>query len=69
MGSVNRQVIGAAGRVVDETKSMFALDTKNGIKKFPKAYSQWMFTYSGGKAEIDGTKLTKRSYERIGVKA
>ncbi len=67
--SYNKQVVGISGKVVDETKFMFTLDTSKGIKKFPKDTSRWKFSFANGQAEIDGTKLTKRSYERIGVKA
>lgn len=67
--SGNQQVVGVSGKVVDETKFMFTLETKNGLKKFPKGSNQWKFTFGNSEAQIDGTKLTKRSYERIGVKA
>ena len=67
MESHNKQILGVSGRIVDETKFMYTLETKNGLKKFPKESSQWKFTFGGSEAKIDGTKLTKRSYERIGV--
>ncbi len=69
VGSGNMGIIGVSGMVVDETKFMLALDTKNGIKKFPKEVAHWRFSFEGGEAEIDGTKLTKRPHERMGVKA
>lgn len=68
VGSDNSEIIGVSGTVVDETKFMLALGTPNGIKRFPKGISRWRFSFNGGEAEIDGTKLTKRSYER-GMKA
>ncbi len=67
--SDNKQLVGIAGKIVDETKFMFTLDTNRGLKKFPKESTHWKFIFNGGEAKIDGTKLTKRSYERIGVKA
>ncbi|MDE1829888.1 MAG: ribonuclease P protein subunit [Thaumarchaeota archaeon] len=67
--SSNSQVIGISGKVVDETKFMFMVETNKGLKKFPKESSRWKFTFGNSEAKIDGTKLTKRSYERIGVKA
>lgn len=69
VGSTNPQITGMSGRVVDETKFMFILETKNGLKKFPKGSNQWKFIFGDSEAKIDGTKLTKRSYERMGVKA
>ncbi|MDE1762798.1 MAG: ribonuclease P protein subunit [Thaumarchaeota archaeon] len=67
--SENTQIVGVSGKIVDETKFMFTLDTKKGFKKFPKESTQWKFVFNGDTAQIDGTKLTKRSYERMGVKA
>lgn len=67
--SNNRQIIGLNGKIVDETKFMFTLSTKKGIKRLPKSFSRWKFEFNGQEAELDGSKLTRRSYERIGVKA
>ncbi len=65
--SGNKQIVGVSGKVVDETKFMFTLDTQKGLKKFPKKSTNWKFVFNDVEAKIDGTKLTKRSYERIGV--
>lgn len=67
--SSNLQVMGVEGKVVDETKFTFVLDTGNGLKRFPKAKTEWRFSFGQNSAEIDGTKLTRRSYERVGMKA
>lgn len=67
--SSNKQIIGLAGKVVDETKSMFTLNTVKGNKKFPKETARWKFIFNNTDAEIEGTQLTKRSYERMGTKA
>ncbi|MDE1726715.1 MAG: ribonuclease P protein subunit [Thaumarchaeota archaeon] len=67
--STNKQIIGLAGKVVDETKSMFTLRTQKGNKKFPKAESHWNFSFNNDQVKIDGARLTKRPYERMGVKA
>jgi ribonuclease P protein subunit POP4 len=66
--SNNKQIVGFYGKIVDETKSMFTLQTKNGIKRIAKSSSRWKFEFNGQEAELDGSKLTRRSYERIGVK-
>ncbi|MGI0087241.1 MAG: ribonuclease P protein component 1 [Nitrosotalea sp.] len=67
--SSNKQIIGLAGKVVDETKFMFTLNTLKGKKKFPKETARWKFSFNNDQTEIDGTKLVKRPYERMGVKA
>ncbi|MDE1764660.1 MAG: ribonuclease P protein subunit [Thaumarchaeota archaeon] len=67
--SENAQIVGVSGKIVDETKYMLTLDTEKGLKSFPKDSAEWKFVFNGGTAQIDGTKLTKRSYERMGVKA
>lgn len=66
--SNNKQIIGLDGKIVDETKFMFTLSTKNGIKRLAKSYSRWKFEFDEQQAELDGSMLTRRSYERIGVK-
>lgn len=66
--SNNKQIIGLNGKIVDETKFMFTLSTKNGIKRLAKSSSRWKFEFDEQQAELDGSMLTRRSYERIGVK-
>ncbi len=66
--SNNKQIIGLNGKIVDETKFMFTLSTKNGIKRLAKSSSRWKFEFGGQQAELDGSMLTRRSYERIRVK-
>ncbi len=67
--STNSQMIGLHGKVIDETKSMFAIQTVNGIKTIPKHNSVWQFNFNGTSALVDGNTITKRSFERMGVKA
>ncbi len=69
VSSANSQIIGFSGKIVDETKSMFILQTDDGLKSIPKAISQWGFELNGKKFTLDGASLLRRSYERIGVKA
>lgn len=66
--SSNIQTIGLKGKVVDETKFMFVLRTENGIKKFPKENTIWRFSLNNDKIILNGSMLTKRSHERIGMK-
>lgn len=67
--SSNREIVGVTGKIIDETKFMFTVDTGKAIKRYPKGISVWKFSFANGEAEIDGAKLTKRSYERMGVRA
>lgn len=66
--STDPQLIGLNGTIVDETKSMFKISTHNGIKSIPKNVNQWKFTINNQQIVIDGTKLAKRSYDRLGGK-
>jgi ribonuclease P protein subunit POP4 len=63
--SSNRQIIGLDGKIVDETKYTFTLDTKNGLKKIAKSSSHWKFELNGQEKQLDGAMLTRRSFERI----
>ena len=68
LDSSNKQIVGLSGRIVDETKSMFTLDTKNGLKMIPKHNSKWQFKLDGTQAVLDGAILNRRSYDRLGAK-
>jgi ribonuclease P protein subunit POP4 len=67
--SNNAQIIGLNGKIVDETKFMFALNTKNGIKRLAKSANRWKFELDGKEIELDGAKLTRRPYERMREKS
>lgn len=67
--SNNKQIVGLNGKIVDETKFMFTLNTKNGIKRLAKSASKWKFELDGKEIELDGAKLTRRPYERMGEKS
>ena len=67
--STNPQVIGLNGRIIDETKSMFTLNTTNGVKSFAKASSNWKFTIENNDVIVNGSQITKRPFDRIGGKA
>ena len=66
--SSNKQLVGFAGKIIDETKSMFILNTERGIKKVPKETADWKFNFNGSHAIVKGSALTRRPYERIGPK-
>ena len=67
--SNNKQIIGLDGQIIDETKFMFVLSTKNGIKRVAKNANRWKFEFDGKEIELDGTRLTRRPYERMEDKA
>jgi ribonuclease P protein subunit POP4 len=67
--SNNSQVVGLHGKIIDETKSMFTLETTTGIKHMSKVNSMWKFNLNGVTSIVDGKLIAKRSYERMGVKA
>lgn len=67
--SSNTQVIGLNGRIMDETKSMFKINTKNGTKSIAKSGNIWKFSIENKDIVVDGAKITKRPFDRIGGKA
>ena len=69
VNSTNQQVIGLNGTIINETKSMFSINTKNGMKNIPKFTNKWKFFIQGKETIVDGSKIVKRSFERIGAKA
>ena len=69
VGSSNQQVIGLNGTIINETKSMFTINTKRGIKNIAKSTSDWKFLISGQNTIVNGSKIAKRPFERIGAKA
>jgi len=64
----NAQTVGLYGKIIDETKSMLILNTEKGIKKIPKANTQWKFSFDKTETLIDGNLLAKRPQERVGAK-
>ena len=67
--STNPQVIGLNGRIINETKSMFTINTENGIKSIAKSTNDWKFSIQNKDIIIDGSKIAKRPFDRIGGKA
>jgi len=66
--STNSQVIGLNGRIIDETKSMFKINTEKGVKSVAKSTNQWKFTLENRDIIVEGSKIAKRSFDRIGAK-
>lgn len=66
--STNPQVIGLNGRIINETKSMFTISTENGDKSIAKSTNSWKFSIQNEDVIIEGTKIRKRPFDRLGVK-
>jgi len=66
--SANPQIIGLNGTIINETKSMFAISTTKGIKLIPKSNSIWKFNLNNKKISVDGSKIQKRPFDRLGGK-
>lgn len=67
--STNPQVIGLNGRIENETKSMFTINTGKGMKSIPKSTSSWKFSIDNSEIIVEGSKIVKRPFDRIGGKA
>jgi ribonuclease P protein subunit POP4 len=67
--STNPQVVGLNGRIMDETKSMFKINTEKGVKSIAKSTNSWKFSIEDKDVIVDGSKITKRPFDRIGAKA
>ncbi|AJW70956.1 ribonuclease P protein component 1 [Nitrosopumilus adriaticus] len=67
--STNPQVIGLNGRIINETKSMFTINTINGDKSMAKSTNSWKFSINNNDIVVDGSKITKRPFDRLGAKA
>jgi len=67
--SSNSEVVGLNGTIINETKSMFTINTQKGIKKISKSANEWKFSIQGKESIVNGSKIVKRPFERIGVKA
>jgi ribonuclease P protein subunit POP4 len=68
LDSTNKQIVGLSGKIVNETKSMFTLDTKSGLKTIPKQNNKWQFKLNDTQAVLDGTMLNRRPHDRLGAK-
>ena len=68
INSSNSEVVGLNGTVINETKSMFTINTEKGRKMIPKSTNDWGFTINGKNMTVKGSTITKRPFERIGAK-
>ena len=68
ISSSNPQVIGLNGRIINETKSMFTINTEKGIKSISKSQNSWKFSIQNKEVVVEGIRITKRPFDRIGGK-
>lgn len=66
--SSNKSLVGLSGKIIDETKFMLIIETKNGTKMIPKQHNNWKFTANDQECVIDGKIISKRPEDRIKVK-
>ncbi len=66
--STNPQIVGLNGRIINETKSMFTINTDKGVKSIAKSQNIWKFSIDNQDVIVDGTKIAKRPFDRIGGK-
>ena len=66
--SSNPQVIGLNGRIINETKSMFEISTENGSRSIAKSTSSWKFSIQNKDIIVNGAKIAKRPFDRLGGK-
>jgi ribonuclease P protein subunit POP4 len=67
--SSNPLLVGARGRIVDETRNTVRLSTKKGVKVIPKGVAVFRFDLSDGSAvEVEGARLVGRPENRMKTK-
>ena len=67
--SSNPQIIGLNGTIIDETKSMITINTVNGTKMIAKSNNSWKFSIDSKDIILNGSRIAKRPFDRIGGKA
>ena len=67
--STNSQIIGLNGTITDETKSMITINTINGTKMIAKSNNSWKFSIDNKDIVLNGSKISKRPFDRIGGRA
>ncbi|MGB3945000.1 MAG: Ribonuclease P protein component 1 [Methanothrix sp.] len=65
----NPASVGISGRVVDETRNTFLIETRSGDKRVPKSSNRFLFTLSQGlKVKAEGSVLVSQPENRINKK-
>jgi ribonuclease P protein subunit POP4 len=64
--SRNPTMVGISGRVVDETRNTFLIETRSGEKRVPKSCNCFIFTlFQGLKVKAEGSVLVSQPENRI----
>ena len=63
--SKNKHLVGLIGKVVDETRNMLIIKTKNGEIKVTKEESTFVFYLPSNKTEVKGSLLIGRPEKRM----
>lgn len=66
--SPDKHIIGLYGTIVDETKSMFVINTKKGLKMIQKKHNTWKFHVKNKETNLSGILFVKRSFDRLETK-
>ena len=66
--STNTNFLGKKGTIIDETKSMFVLDSNKKQIMIPKKHNTWEFFINNEPVKIDGAILNKRPHDRLKIK-
>ena len=66
--SSNTHYVGLTGTIIDETKSMFILNTKKGNKMISKNQNTWKLIFGKNEFDLHGSLIEKRSFDRLGAK-
>lgn len=63
--SKNKHLVGLIGKIVDETKNMFIINTKDGEMKVAKEQSTFVFYLPNNEVEVKGSLLIERPERRM----
>jgi ribonuclease P protein subunit POP4 len=68
-GGTNSTMVGISGRVIDETRNTFLIETRSGDKRVPKSCNCFIFTlFKGLKVKAEGSVLVSKPENRINKK-
>ena len=65
VGSSDANKQGIRGKIINETKNMFEIETKIGVKDIPKKEAKFEFKLGGEKVIVAGEKLVARPEDRV----
>lgn len=63
--SPDKKKQGIKGKVIDETKNLLVLETKNGLKQLPKKECIFEFELGNEKALVSGKSILEKPENRI----